>query len=114
MQVITAVIEKATGGTTIISNYSDIMASVEGMFTMNIPMELVSSLIKMQLSDMARWNISSYAVVGYDAMEECYSARGMDLSVLIPNESSVSKASRLLDMVYSGEILTEEVINSME
>ena len=114
MQVITAVIEKATSGTTIISNYSDIMASVEGMFTMNVPMELVSDLMKMQLSDMARWNISSYAVTGFDAMEECYSARGMDLAVLIPNNSSVSKASRLIDMVYSGEILTEEVISSLK
>lgn len=114
MQVITAVIEKATSGTTIISNYSDIMASVEGMFTMNVPMELISDLMKMQLSDMARWNIVSYAVTGEDAMEECYSFMGYDLAVIIPYESSVSKASRLIDMVYSGEILTEEVINSME
>ena len=114
MQVITAVIEKATSGTTIISNYSDIMASVEGMFTMNVPMELVSELMKMQLSDMARWNIVSYAVTGGDSMEECYSVMGQDLSVIIPYESSVSKASRLIDMVYSGEILTEEVISGME
>ena len=113
MQVITAVIEKATSGTTIISNYSDIMASVEGMFTMNVPMEMISNLMKMQLSDMARWNISSYAVTGSDAMEECYSAPGMDLAVIIPYDSSVSKAARLIDMVYAGEILTEEVINSI-
>lgn len=113
MQVITAVIEKATSGTTIISNYSDIMASVEGMFTMNVPMEMISNLMKMQLSDMARWNVSSYAVTGSDAMEECYSAPGMDLAVIIPYDSSVSKASRLIDMVYAGELLTEEVINSI-
>ena len=114
MQVITAVIEKATSGTTIVSNYSDIMASVEGMFTMNIPIEMVSNLMKMQLSDMARWNIVSYAVTGADSMEECYSCMGMELSVLIPYESSVSKASRLIDMVFSGEILTSEIINNME
>ena len=113
MQVITAVIEKATSGTTIISNYSDIMASVEGMFTMNIPMEMISNLMKMQLSDMARWNVSSYAVTGANAMEECYSAPGMDLAVIIPDEISVAKASRLIEMVYAGEILTEEVINSI-
>ena len=114
MQVITAVIEKVTSGTTIISNYSDIMASVEGMFTMNVPMELISDLMKMQLSDMARWNIVSYAVTGGDSMEECYSFKGHELSVLIPYESSIYTAMRLIDMVYSGEILTEEVINSME
>ena len=113
MQVITAVIEKATSGTAIISNYSDIMASVEGMFTMNIPIEMVSNLIKMQLSDLARWNVSSYAVTGSDAMEECYSAPGMDLAVIVPYDSSVSKATRLIDMIYDGEILTQEVINSI-
>ena len=113
MQVITAVIEKATTGTTIISNYSDIMASVEGMFSMNVPTELISNLMKMQLSDMARWNVISYSATGKGSSEVCYSAPGMKLSVIKPSQSSVSKASRLIDMVYAGEILTEEVINSI-
>ena len=113
MQVITQVIEKATSGTTIISNYSDIMASVDGMFDMNIPQELISSLMKMQLSDMARWNVVSFSATGTGAMAECYSAPGMELSVMKPNYSSVNKASRLIDMVMDGELLTEEVINSI-
>ena len=113
MQVITAVIQKATSGTTIISNYSDIMASVEGMFSMNVPTELISNLMKMQLSDMAQWNIISYSATGTGASEVCYSMPGMKLSVIKPSQSSVSKASRLIDMVYAGEILTEEVINSI-
>ena len=113
MMVIEAVIKKATNGTTIISNYSEIMESIEGMFTMNIPMEMVSALMKMQLTDMAQWNIVSYAATGRADMEKCYTLPGMELSVLWPNDSSVSKASRLIDMVFAGEILTEEVINSM-
>lgn len=113
MQVITAVIEKATSGTTILTNYSDIMDSVEGMFTMNIPTELISELMKMQLSDMARWNIVSYAATGSYAQEECYSMPGIKLSVIKPNRSSVSKASRMIDMVFAGELLTEEVMNSI-
>ena len=113
MQVITAVIEKATSGTTIISNYSDIMASVEGMFHMNVPTEMISNLMKMQLSDMAQWNIVSYSAKGTYATLECYSVPGMLLSVVEPSYSSVRKASRLIDMVYAGELLTEEVINSI-
>lgn len=113
MQVIEAVIQKATNGTTIISNYSDIMASIEGMFTMNIPPEMIGSLIKMQLSDMARWNIVTYSVGGTNSYEVCYSLPEMELSVILPSSSSVSKATRLIDMVYAGELLTEEVINSM-
>lgn len=113
MQVITAVIEKATSGSTIISNYSDIMASVEGMFHMNVPTEMISNLMKMQLSDMARWNVVSYSARGTYSSQECYSAPGLLLSVVEPSYSSVRKASRLIDMVYAGELLTEEVINSI-
>ena len=113
MQVIEAVIKKATDGTTIISNYSDIMASIEGMFTMNIPAEMIGSLSKMQLSDMARWNVVTYSASGTNSFEECYSLREMELAVIIPSTSSVSKAVRLIDMVYAGELLTEEVVNSI-
>lgn len=113
MQVITKVIEKATSGTTIINNYSDIMASVDGMIDMNIPSELISSLMKMQLSDMAKWNVVSYSATGAGALAECYSAPGMELSVMKPNYSSISKASRLIEMVKDGELLTEEVVNSI-
>lgn len=113
MQVIEAVIKKATSGSTIISNYSDIMASIEGMFTMNLPAEMIGSLIKMQLSDMARWNIVTYSATGSNSFEVCYSLPEMELAVILPYSSSVSKATRLIDMVYAGELLTEEVINSM-
>ena len=113
MQVITAVIEKATSGTTIISNYSEILASVEGMFQMNIPTELISALMKMQLSDMARWNVVSYAVTGTNSSEECYSMPGTNLSVVVPSQSSVDKAIRLKDMVFAGELLTEEVVRGI-
>ena len=113
MQVIEAVIEKATSGTTIISNYSEIVKSVEGMFTMNVPQELISALMKMQLSDMAKWNVVTYSATGYDSFEKCYSLPEMDLAVIIPYESSYVKAARLIDMVFAGELLTEEVVNSI-
>lgn len=112
MQVIQAVIEKATTGTTIISNYSDIIASLEGMFSMNVPAELISDLMKMQLSDMASWNVVSYSATGQNASAECYSMPGTKLSVIKPNQSSVSKATRLIDMVFAGEILTEEAVEN--
>ena len=113
MQVIEALIKKATSGTTIITNYSDIMASVDGMFQMNIPTELISDMMKMQLSDMAQWNIVTYSATGTGASAECYSMPGMKLSVIKPSSSSVSKAQRLIDMVFAGELLTEEVVNSI-
>ena len=113
MRVIKAVIEKATSGTTVITNYSDIIASIEGMFQMTIPAELISALMKMQLSDMAKWNVVTYAVTGSGAMDYCASAPSMELSVIRPSQKSVNKAKRLIEMVVSSEILTDEVVNSI-
>ena len=113
MQVITAVIKKATSGSAVISNYSDILASVEGMFQMNLPTDLITTMMKMQLSDMAQWNVVSYAVTGTDSMEICYSMPGTNLSVIIPSQSSVDKAIRLKDMVFNGELLTEEAVSGI-
>ena len=37
----------------------------------NMPYEDITSLVKMQLSDMSGWNITSYSVTGYGGTEEC-------------------------------------------
>lgn len=113
MKVIKAIIQKATTGTTIISNYSAIMESIDGMFVMNVPMSLISELVKRQLSDMSGWNIVSFSVKGEGANLECYSAPGELLYVVEPNEALVSKASTLIDKVFAGEILTDELVASV-
>ena len=113
MQVIKALIKKATSGTTIITNYSEIMASVDGMFQMNIPTKLIADMMKMQLSDMAQWNIVTYAVSGSNDMAVCYSAPGMELSVIKPYADSVAKGTTLINMVLAGEVLTDELVKSI-
>ena len=111
MKVIKAVIEKATSGTTIINNYSAIVSSLDGMFVMNIPKELISSLMKNQLSDMSGWDVFSYAAKGTGTMAETYSAPGMKLSCIKPNEDSVAKATDLINKLMAGKELTEAMVN---
>ena len=108
MKVITAVIKKMTTGTTIISNYSAIMSSLEGMFSTNLQTSDISMLVKMQLSDLAAWDVYSYAVVGTGGSEKTYSAPGHTAYVMYPNEKSVEHASELIKRVISGELLTQE------
>lgn len=110
MKVIKAVIEKLTSGTTIISNYAGILSSLEGMFVTDITMEEISRLVKMQLSDMASWNVQTYAVTGTGGSNVTYSMPGTKAYVMYPNESTVAHASELIDRVLAGEILTEEDI----
>lgn len=110
LKVIKAIIDKATSGTTIITNYANIMESIDGMFVMNVPTSLIGEIVKRQLSDMSGWNIVSYSVKGEGDNLECYSAPGELLYVMRPNEAHVSKASALIEKVFAGEILTDELV----
>ena len=113
MEIIEAIVNKATSGTTIINNYSAIMESVDGLFIMNIPQQLISALIKEQLADMSGWNITMFSTCGEGGYGDVYSAQGYSVYILIPDEASVAKASKLIDMTLEGEILTDEVVNSI-
>ena len=112
MKVIKAVINKMTSASTLISNYSDIMASLEGMFATSMPMSEISSLMKMQLKDMAQWSIQSFAVTGYNGSDYTYSAPGTKLYVMYPNEEDVARAQALIDTVWNDGILTDEVMSA--
>ena len=112
MKVIRGVIEKLTSSTALITGYSDILDSLGGMFRMNLTVEELSQLVKMQLGDMAAWDISSYAVKGKGdgtgRYAYTYSAPGQELWVLPPDYDSVAHASMLIEKVVSGGFLTEE------
>lgn len=108
MKVIKAVIEKMTNSTTLISNYSDILNSLEGMFTTSFKSDEISKLVKMQLNDMAKWNVQSFAVTGVGGSEKTYSAPGVHAYVMWPNEDVVKYASELIQRVIAGDVLTEE------
>ena len=108
MKVITALIEKMTSGTTIISKYADILDSLEGMFKTSLTMDDISMLVKMQLNDMASWNVQSFAVTGTGGNEKTYSIPGQSAYVMYPNEDTVEYASELVNRVLAGEILTED------
>ena len=107
MKVIRVVIDKMTSGTTILSNYSGIMESLEGMFATSLTADEISALVKMQLKDMAQWNISSYAVTGYDGSDVTYSMPGTNLYVMYQDEAMVAHGAALADRVIAGEILTD-------
>lgn len=107
MKVITAIIEKMTTGTTILSKYSSILKSLEGMFKTSISMDDVSMLVKMQLEDMSSWNIQSFAATGRGGSEKTYSSPGHRAYVMYPDKNSVAHATNLVKRVIAGEILTQ-------
>lgn len=106
MEVIKAIVAKMSAGT-IVSNYSSIMDSLQGMFITDMSADDISSLVKMQLSDMASWNVVSFAVTGSNGSKKTYSMPSVYAYVMIPNEKTVEYASELIDRVLNGETLTD-------
>ena len=108
MKIIKAIVEKLTSSSALITNYADILKSLEKMFVTNFHMEEISDLVKMQLSDMATWDVQSYAVTGKGSSEWCYSWSDYQLSVTIPDQATVDYAQTLIDRVLAGQKLTAE------
>ena len=109
MQVISAVVDKLTSGS-LITNYSQIMDSLQGMFVTSVPNETISAYIKMQLADMAHWDVYSFAVTGYGGYDQPYSMGGLFAWVMYPNQDSADHAAGLMNRMLRGETLTADDI----
>lgn len=107
MQAIEAIIHKVSSGTTVLTNYSSIMDSMSGMFTTSIHSEEISALVKMQLSDLASWNVKSFAVTGKGGSSTTYSMPTKRSYVMYPNENQVKYAELLINKVVDGVTLTD-------
>ena len=102
--VIDGIIRKATSPA-IITGYSKILSSLQGTFQTNMSDNDIQKLIKMQLNDMATWNITSYSLDGTDGSDYTYSYPTQELYVMNPIEENVTEAQGLIDKVYAGEML---------
>lgn len=108
MQVIEAIIQKVSSGTAILNNYSAILSSMEGMFSTSMSSSEISSLVKMQMSDLASWNVKSFAVSGTGSSQKTYSMPTQRSYVMIPDETQISYARLLIDKTVDGVLLTDE------
>lgn len=98
-----AIINKATSKS-IITKYNSLLNSIDGKYETNMSSKKITSLIKMQLSDMATWNITSISLEGYDSKNYTYTYNQL-LYVMEPYVESVDLARDLVDKTISGEKL---------
>lgn len=91
MEVIKAVLQKCASSS-ILYNYSEVMNNISGCFSTNMSQNTIASLVRMQLNDMAQWEITSMSVDGTGAKKTTYTMPGQNLYVMIPNEESVQAA----------------------
>ena len=102
MEVIRAVINKAASSSLLV-HYTSVMDAIAGSFETNMPRSQIAALVRMQLSDMAQWNITSYTSSGQSMYAETFSMPGQDLYVIVPGENSIAEAKEQINAVLSGE-----------
>ena len=114
MKVINAMVDKLKSPT-VLMNFSRLMDAVSDCFVTSLSQDQISALVRMQLGDLANWDIQSYTVTGTSAKSsQCYSAKGQSLYVMKPDESSVAKAKELIAAVLGGENMVSDTQQTPE
>lgn len=99
-KVLSAIIDKVTSSTALITSYSKILDSVSKNFATNMKSEDISKLVKMQLNDMRGWGITSQNLVGTDLYTGTYTFPKSKLYVMKPREDSVEKVREKIDKFF--------------
>lgn len=88
-KVLTAIIDKVTSSTTLVTNFSQILDSVGNSFSTNMESKNINRFIKMQLNDMRSWSIESQNLVGTDFYTYTYTYPNLQLYVMKQDENSI-------------------------
>lgn len=110
-EVITAIIEKITSSKVLLTKYSSILDSLENTFQTSIPTDTIKRFIKIQLEEMPSWNIVSISVDGTGSYDYTYSMPGRPLYVMVPDQTTVDKASNAINTLMSNASLNDLNLN---
>lgn len=92
-KVLTAIINKVTSSTTLVTNFSQILDSVGNSFSTNMETKNINRFVKMQLNDMRGWSIESQNLIGTDLYtKETYTYPSLELYVMKQDKKSVDAA----------------------
>ena len=100
-QVISVLFDKITTSSTLINDYSKILKALNGTFETSLDANDITSLVKMQIDDMKKWNINTYNVSGTPASDYTHSYPSQKLSVMYPNYSTVETAKTKINEILA-------------
>ena len=108
--LINAIIQKVTSKS-IITKYSSLLDAINGKYQTNMSSKKITSLVKKQLNDMPKWNVTSYSLEGENSSNYTYTYNQL-LYVMEPVEDSVNTAKELIQQVINGEKLESSYIEN--
>ena len=96
-RVLSAMIEKAMSPN-VITNYTEILDSISGSFETNMTTSEITSLIRMQLDDLASWDIEQIQLTGTGTtMTGGAYMPGSSLYYMLPDEESVNSCKSQIE-----------------
>lgn len=105
--LIKAVFEKAVSPA-VLTGYSSLIESVSNSIKTNMSAKDITDLIKMQLKDMASWNLAMIHVSGEGASKTTYSMPSRKTYVMLPDSGKTDAAALMISRVMEGQRVTEE------
>lgn len=111
MKVIKAIVDKVVSESgSMLLNYNAILDSLQGMFVTSMPPELISELVKLQISESPKWEVQSFAVKGTGSTNTTYSSPSTAAYVMLEDKVCTTYAASLIGRVVNGEVLPEEAL----
>ena len=107
-QVLEAVLNKIVSSKTLLLKYEELLNSLSELYRTDIPKEVVTMLVKMQLENMSSWSFESQSVDGKGAYLATYTAPNSKRYVMVPYENDVKNATIKINEVLNIVNETEE------
>lgn len=105
-RVLIGILKKAMSPA-IITNYNQILASVQGCLETNMSSKDITSFIQMQIDDMASWDIQRQQVWGTGTMMTGGAYAPLDtLYYLLPDEGSARNAAANIEAMVNDEVIS--------
>lgn len=91
-EVIRAIFTKLSSGTTIVTQYLDILDALEGKFATNMDMNEITNFLKYEFSELNDYKFESIQVDGSGSIGRTYSYPDQELWIMIPDQSTIDNA----------------------
>lgn len=100
-KVMSAILKKLTSSTTLLTNYPQILSSLQDYIEFNMSSREIKALVKMQQEDMSKWKIEKQNILGTVSPElmPCYALDGERASVLLVDTDSLNDAIEKINQV---------------
>lgn len=89
----------------IITKVDKLLKSLSDKFQTNMEMSKITDLVKLQISKMPTWNISTVSLTGGDGRALAYSSGNTPLYVMLPSQNSITDAMNKIKTIVTGGIL---------